>query len=339
MRYRLLKIYVRLLLKLFCNDIVVNDRRLLQLNGPLLITANHPNSFFDALLVATHFKKSIYFLARGDVFKNARVAKMLRWLRIIPIHRITEGAENLHLNEATFEQCRQIFRNNGIVLIFIEGLSKHEWTLRDFKKGAARLAISSWVSKENENRLQVLPLGITYTDYNGFGKKVFMEIGEPLCKDDFDLSGENGKAIVLFNEKMQGHISRLTIDVKGSAPEIFSKNLLNSKSSAEARAGFLLTKEKNKLRKLLWLLPAIIGCIMHAPLYYPIKKFVNQKTKRTVFFDSVLFGILLILYPFYLLLIVLIVYVLSGSLLAWLAIPVMPLLAGAAVYFDLDYKE
>ncbi len=138
MRYGLLKIYVRLLLKIFCYDIKINNRRYLKLDGPLLITANHPNSFFDALLVATHFKRSIFFLARGDVFKNERVAGILGWLRMIPIHRISEGVENLHLNQETFDNCRKIFRNNGIVLIFIEGLSQHEWRLRPFKKGAAR---------------------------------------------------------------------------------------------------------------------------------------------------------------------------------------------------------
>jgi 1-acyl-sn-glycerol-3-phosphate acyltransferase len=338
LRYGLLKIYVRLLLKIFCFDIKINNRRYLKLEGPLLITANHPNSFFDALLVATHFKKSIFFLARGDVFKNDRVAGILRWLRMIPIHRISEGVENLHLNQETFDICRKIFRNNGILLIFIEGLSQHEWSLRPFKKGAARLALSSWSSTENENRLQVLPMGITYSDYNGLGKKVFIEISPPLSKENFDEIVEDGKAIVSFNEKLYMQISDLIIDVKNNNEQALKNILVQSDTAAEARFNLLnQTYHEKKMLSPILLLPAVIGFIFHAPLYFPIKAFVNNKTKATVFFDSVLFGLLLIIYPFYLLLIVGFIYMCTASLLSLLVLFVLPLCARAAAkYFALQ---
>jgi hypothetical protein len=51
------------------------------------------------------------------------------------------------------------------------------------------------------------------------------------------------------------------------------------------------------------LLPAMVGTILHRPLYNFIKNAVKTKTKGTVFFDSVLFSALLIAYPVYLLLI------------------------------------
>lgn len=340
MLYRLLKIYVRLLLKIFCYDIVVNDRRYLQLNGPLLITANHPNSFFDALLVATHFKKSIFFLARGDVFKNDRVAGILRWLRMIPIHRIIEGAENLHLNQQTFDECRKIFSNNGIVLIFIEGLSQHEWTLRPFKKGAARLALSSWASTGNENHLKILPMGITYSDYNGYGKKVFIEMGNPLLEKDFDVVDEDGKSIMLFNEKLYSQLSQLIVEVKENNSELISNILVNAKSTANARFTFANQNNKNMKSGSGWLfVPAVMGSILHAPLYYPLKIFVDKKTEGTVFFDSVLFGLLLITYPFYLLIIGLILYMCIGNVFAWLLIILFPLFARASVYFFVTYSS
>jgi 1-acyl-sn-glycerol-3-phosphate acyltransferase len=330
-----------LLLKIFCFDIKINNRSFLKLNGPLLITANHPNSFFDALLVATHFKKSIFFLARGDVFKNDRVAGILSWLRMIPIHRISEGVENLHLNQGTFDTCRKIFSNNGIVLIFIEGLSQHEWTLRPFKKGAARLALSSWASTGNENRLQVLPMGITYSDYNGLGKKVFIDISPPLSKENFDEKAENGKAIGLFNEKLYEKISNLIIDVKNNNEQAIKNILIQSDTAADARFKLLnQTYHKKKMLSPVLLLPAVIGFIFHAPLYFPLKAFVNNKTKATVFFDSVLFGLLLIIYPFYLLMIVGLIYMCTASLLSLLVLFVLPLCARAAAkYFALTAKQ
>ncbi len=45
---------------------------------------------------------------------------------------------------------------------------------------------------------------------------------------------------------------------------------------------------------------AFFARMLHALYYYPVKNFVDKKTKRTVFYHSVLFGVLLFTYPLYL---------------------------------------
>jgi hypothetical protein len=58
-----------------------------------------------------------------------------------------------------------------------------------------------------------------------------------------------------------------------------------------------------KYKRPLYLFPIIgIAWFWHAPLYISIKTFVAQKTKGTVFYDSVLFALLLFVYPLYLIL-------------------------------------
>lgn len=39
---------------------------MLQLNGPLLIACNHPDSFLDAIILATLFRRPVYSLAAGS---------------------------------------------------------------------------------------------------------------------------------------------------------------------------------------------------------------------------------------------------------------------------------
>ena len=51
--------------------------------------------------------------------------------------------------------------------------------------------------------------------------------------------------------------------------------------------------------------PAILGWLLHAPVYYFLKSIIRKKTAGTVFYDSVLFGTLLLIYPLYLLLLAL----------------------------------
>ena len=48
---------------------------MLQKHGPLLIASNHPNSFLDAIILATLFKNPVYALARGDAFAGKLITK------------------------------------------------------------------------------------------------------------------------------------------------------------------------------------------------------------------------------------------------------------------------
>jgi hypothetical protein len=58
-----------------------------------------------------------------------------------------------------------------------------------------------------------------------------------------------------------------------------------------------------KYKRPLYLFPIIgVAWFWHAPLFLMIKTFVAYKTKGTVFYDSVLFALLLFGYPIYLLL-------------------------------------
>ena len=58
-------------------------------------------------------------------------------MNMFPVYRISEGAENLENNYDTFESCKEIFKKNGIVLIFSEGRCINEWRLRPLKKGTS----------------------------------------------------------------------------------------------------------------------------------------------------------------------------------------------------------
>ena len=135
MLYTLIKIPAKLALQLYCRKLQLNNKALANFKGPLLIACNHPNSFLDAILLCTLFNAPIYSLARGDVFKKNWVAKILKALHILPVFRKREGAQNLNKNYDTFNECIELFKKNGIVLIFSEALCINEWHLRTLKKG------------------------------------------------------------------------------------------------------------------------------------------------------------------------------------------------------------
>jgi 1-acyl-sn-glycerol-3-phosphate acyltransferase len=334
------KYWVRLGLIFFCRKIIFNNRELLKEKGPLLLACNHPNSFFDAVLLGALFKNPVHFLARGDAFKNPLAKKMLTALKAIPIYRLREGKEHLALNDIAFEKCNEILQLGGIVLIFSEGLCLNQWKLRPLKKGSARIAVNAWRQAGISSAFSVLPVSLNYNSFTLFGKKIIVEFGEPIVRADTNHNLNEAEQINQFNKILyhrlkkgilmddnnsvvQFLLSNTALVRKASNPISYLKNvkakltadilkksfsnLINTKALALNTSYFI-----NKLLlSLLLFIPAMVGVIIHLPMYIPLQKYIRNKTKGTVFYDSTLFASLLIVYPFY----VLILAVISGMLI------------------------
>jgi 1-acyl-sn-glycerol-3-phosphate acyltransferase len=169
MLYEFGRTLAKIAIKIYCRDIKINNKEFFDTKEPLLLASNHPNSFLDAIILCTLFDKPVYSLARGDAFSSKSVAKILRSIKMLPVYRASEGVENLDGNYKTFEECIEIFKQNGIILIFSEGRCENEWHLRPLKKGTSRLAIAAW---EQNTPVKVLPVGMNYSSFHFFGKNI-----------------------------------------------------------------------------------------------------------------------------------------------------------------------
>jgi 1-acyl-sn-glycerol-3-phosphate acyltransferase len=105
---------------IFCREIIINNRAMLRKNGPLLLASNHPNSFLDAVILDILFKKPIWSLTRGDVFKNKFISRVLTALKMFPVYRVSEGAENLNSDYKTFENCKKVFKEKVLYLFSVK---------------------------------------------------------------------------------------------------------------------------------------------------------------------------------------------------------------------------
>jgi 1-acyl-sn-glycerol-3-phosphate acyltransferase len=313
MLYPLVKILARLAIHLYCRDIAVNKKEVLKLNGPLLLAANHPNSFLDAIILCTLFDKPVYSLARGDAFKNKLVAKILFKLKLLPVYRVSEGVENLEDNYKTFDQCKAIFKQNGIVLIFSEGLCINEWHLRPLKKGTARLAISSW---EDGIDLKVLPVGINYSSFKKFGKNIKLFFGDFITAGGIDNNNGHGKNIQSFNANLLQQLHPFVFEI--------------AKTDTAALHKFFYIPQLF-LKKILLFIPAAVGWLLHAPIYYPVKKMVLKKSADADHYDSIVVGLLFWIYPVYITLLSITAFLFTQNLFSFLLLPVLPFTAWACV--------
>ncbi len=304
MLYPVLKFLARSALYFYCRKIINNKKELLQTEGPLLIAANHPNSFLDAVILASLFKQPLYSLARGDAFANKLLTKILHSLKMLPVYRISEGAENLEHNYTTFSSCIEIFKKNGTVLIFSEGRCINEWHLRPLKKGTARLSISAW---QEGVPLKILPVGINYSNFRLFGKNIILNFGEIITKESFNEAMPPGEAIAVFNAKLNEQLKNLVIEADTNDKERIKK---------------IFFVKQSLIKKVLLFIPAIAGWIIHAPLYYPV--ILAIKNRANDHYDSVVVGLLFFLYPLYLLMIAAIAYFITASLLSFFLLLLLP---------------
>lgn len=277
---------------------------MLREQGPLLIAANHPNSFLDAIILDSIFKSPIYSLARGDAFAGKLISKILISLNMLPVYRVSEGVENLENNFATFNACQKLFEQNKVVLIFSEGKCINEWHLRPLKKGTARLALKAW---QNDIPLKVLPLGINYSSFRFFGKNMMLNFGNIISQNDFKEGNSEGKFIKEFNEKLQSQLQNLVYEI-----DPVDKEKLKT---------YFFVKQP-LLKKIILFIPAIIGFIINAPLNLIIHLIIKKRAEDH--YDSIVTGLLFLLYPLFTLTITLIIFSITESGYSFLLLVLLP---------------
>jgi hypothetical protein len=217
---QLLKILIQAGLWLFCHKIHLKNKQLFKTKGPLLIIANHPNSFLDALIIGSYYHRRVYFLARGDAFKKTIHRFILESLNMIPVYRLREGKAYLYLNDYAFNKSIDLLSQGFAVLVFIEGTCINSHELQPFKKGTARIL-------EGIQKLNIQPrihiAGIAFNQLYGIGKTVNLIVSEltnvPLI--------QNSRDRVLFNQivfsALKENILVPTIPTKFNANNFFYK--------------------------------------------------------------------------------------------------------------------
>lgn len=297
--YGFIKIWVRLSLKVFCKKIIIHNPEQLTAKGPLIIAANHPNSFFDAILIGAHMQQPVHFITRGDVFQKRWARAILEQLNMMPIYRIRDGKEKLSLNQQTFDRSAEVLKQNGIVLVFVEGLCENQTTLLPLKKGAPRILLSCW---QQGIDAKVLPVWLRYDSFFSFGKKIEINFGNIFGKEVITSNNLDGEAITKINTITSQELLRLY----------------------NIRYRFLLP---SGLKRFLFAIPAMAGLLLNFPLYIPTKRIVRPLTKKDIHYDSVMFGTLTFFYPFYVALLTFIDFHFTQNYISLFLVIWMPLLA------------
>jgi 1-acyl-sn-glycerol-3-phosphate acyltransferase len=187
-------------------------------DGPVLVTANHPNALLDPLLIFHSAGRLARPMAKAPLFEQVLVGTMLRALGGLPVYRKQDDPAQMHRNDETFRRAIDALRLGDAVQIFPEGRSHSEPALVPLRTGAARIALGAEQQSDWQLGLNIVPVGITYRRKSLFRGRALVMIGEPFQILDLRAQFERDEqeCVRLLTARIAEHIQSVTLNLATS---------------------------------------------------------------------------------------------------------------------------
>ncbi|MBR4775724.1 MAG: 1-acyl-sn-glycerol-3-phosphate acyltransferase [Bacteroidales bacterium] len=237
----------------------------------VLICPNHTNTLMDALVVLRSRKAPTVFGARADIFSQPAVARIMRFLKILPIVRRRDGIRNVLRNYETMEEVQDVLANNTPFCMFPEGHHTPGRELQPLQKGVARMAFQSAAVRPT----QVVPVGINYSDFYHYRGSCELVYGDPIDVNAFLAAHQDQPEGVQY----QSFLAELS-----------------------ARMSALIALEVPSARLPLWLrillFPLwLVSAALSLPMWLPAEVLCARKVKDRAFHNTVRYGFRLLMGP------------------------------------------
>lgn len=157
----------------------ITNKNNLPVSSGCVLACNH-QSYADPVLVSVGQKRTIYFMAKSELFRNRFFSALIRSLGAFPVHRGGRG------DSGAISTAEDLLHNGKVVGIFPEGTRSLNGELLKLHSGAVMLAYQS--------NVPVVPACITAKG----GKirpfcKVKVTYGDPLSCKELGIKSGSGK--------------------------------------------------------------------------------------------------------------------------------------------------
>lgn len=234
----------------------------------VLICPNHTNTLMDALVVLQSRHAPTVFGARADIFNQPAVAKIMRFLKILPMVRRRDGIRNVLRNYETMDEVQDVLANNTPFCMFPEGRHNPGRELQPLQKGIARMAFQSAA----ERPTQVVPVGINYSDFFRFRGTCDLVYGEPMDVNAF---------LAVHADQLEGARYQAFLD------------------ELATRMSALIAPDVPSPQRPLWLRVLLfplwlVAAVLSFPMWFTAEWLCKHKVQDHAFHNTVRFGCLLV---------------------------------------------
>ena len=215
--YQLLKKYVDFWHNyIFYRRVIVLGKDTVDFSVPTIFAPNPQNALMDAMAVLCTLDRQLIFLARADIFRKKFVAKILYFLKMLPVYRIRDGFEAVKQNDDTFRDTLRVMENRNGVVILPEGNHATFRKLRQLKKGICRIAFQTAEAKEFKGEINIVPVGLEYSHYWRFRQVLTVVYGHPIhVSEYYDSYRENpNRAIAELRDRLSDEMKKMMVHIE-----------------------------------------------------------------------------------------------------------------------------
>jgi len=190
----------------------VHGKENLPTDGGLIFGVNHSNTLMDALVLLSSNNVRKVFIARGDIFKNPTVAKILNFLRILPIFRIRNGVAAVRNNDDSLNKAVDVVHDRVELYLFPEGTHRTKHSLMRMGKGLFHIAVDANKQFGDKRPVYIIPTAIEYGDYFRYRSTAMINFGKPInVTEFFKHTTEENEAvnINLLKDQLHDEIAKL----------------------------------------------------------------------------------------------------------------------------------
>ncbi|MBO4453951.1 MAG: 1-acyl-sn-glycerol-3-phosphate acyltransferase [Paludibacteraceae bacterium] len=154
-------------------------------DGAVIFAPNHTNALCDAMAILGIDRRQKVFVARADIFRDPKRAKILTWLKIMPISRVRDGLDEVRHNDETINRAVDTLRDGVPFCILPEGTHRPKHSLLPLSKGIFRIALQANEAFGHAKRVYIVPVGLEYGDYYHLWDSLTVNIGQPIDVTQF----------------------------------------------------------------------------------------------------------------------------------------------------------
>lgn len=291
-------------------------------DSAVLLSPNHCAALMDAMVIlATPVKGGVIcFGARSDIFRKPAVARILRWLRIVPLARERNGLSEVAKNFEVFDEIIECLGSHVPFCMFSEGTHRAMRGMLPIKKGIFRLA--RMAIEKTGQPVYIVPAGIDYEDFYQGQHRVTVRYGKPIdVGAEFAAGLASGLTEAETYRQLAYKLRSSNLALLGLDPEeeplpdattFSARDAWRARRDArrDARAAARATERRPLFRRVLRclaaviLLPLYLACtILALPIWLPLW-LIMRRMKDKAWTQTVRFGLHLalpIFIPFHIL--------------------------------------